>query len=44
MIPDGVKVPIEGPTALLHHNVKEFSNLAALLPLVYEEEKDNWMV
>lgn len=42
MIPDGVKVPLEGPTALLHHNVKEFSNLAALLPLVYKEEKDNW--
>ncbi len=41
-IPDGVQVPIQGPTDLLGHNVKEFANLAALLPKVYAEEKDNW--
>jgi hypothetical protein len=30
-----------GPKALLNHNIKEFSNLAAILPEVYKEEKDN---
>ncbi|MCC8122242.1 MAG: phloretin hydrolase [Oscillospiraceae bacterium] len=42
-IPDGVKVPSMGPVCLLNHNVKEFSNLARILPLVYAEEKDNWL-
>lgn len=42
MIPDGMKVPMEGPVALLNHNVKEFANLAKILPTIYEEEKDNW--
>lgn len=41
-IPDGVKVPAAAPVALLNHNIKEFSNLAELLPKVYAEEKDNW--
>lgn len=41
-IPDGIKVPAAGPVCLLNHNVKEFSNLARLLPKVYYEEKDNW--
>ena len=41
-IPDGVSVPAAGPVALLNHNVKEFSNLSVILPLVYKEEKDNW--
>jgi hypothetical protein len=27
---------------LFAHNLKEFTNLAAILPLVYAEEKDNW--
>lgn len=41
-IPDGMRIPEAGPVALLNHNVKEFSNLAHILPLVYAEEKDNW--
>ncbi|MCC8017980.1 MAG: phloretin hydrolase, partial [Lachnospiraceae bacterium] len=41
-IPDDVKIPAAGPLCLLHHNVKEFANLAAILPSLYEEEKDNW--
>lgn len=43
MIPDGVKVPEFVPKSLLTHNVKEFANLARLLPRVYAEEKNNWV-
>lgn len=42
-IPDGVSIPAAGPIALLKHNVAEFTNLAAILPEVYAEEKDNWL-
>lgn len=42
VLPDGVSVPNEGPRALYGHNIKEYSNLAAILPLIYAEEKDNW--
>ncbi|MBF7097253.1 DAPG hydrolase family protein [Alkalibacter mobilis] len=42
-IPDDLQIPIAGPEALLKHNIKEFSNLAEILPLVYKEEKDNWI-
>ena len=41
-IPDGVKVPAKGPVCLLNHNVKEFANLARILPSLYGEEKDHW--
>ncbi len=41
-IPDSVKVPAFVPKTLLAHNIKEFSNLARILPSIYEEEKDNW--
>lgn len=41
-IPDGMRMPPMGPMSLLMHNIKEFTNLAALLPRVYAEEKDNW--
>lgn len=41
-IPDGVVIPSAAPIALLRHNVIEFTNLAAILPQVYAEEKDNW--
>lgn len=37
-IPDGVKIPELAPLSLLKHNVKEFTNLAKILPLVYAEE------
>ncbi|MCR5667379.1 MAG: phloretin hydrolase [Eubacterium sp.] len=43
-IPDGVTIPKEGPMALLNHNVKEFSNLAKILPDLYAQEKDYWTV
>ncbi|MGL5434664.1 MAG: DAPG hydrolase family protein [Lachnospiraceae bacterium] len=42
VLPEGVKVPEMGPRALFAHNIKEFANLAAILPAIYEEEKDNW--
>ncbi len=41
-IPDNVKIPSEPVIALLDHNVKEFANLAAILPALYAEEKNNW--
>ena len=37
ILPEGVKVPVEAPKGLFAHNIKEFSNLAAILPEVYEE-------
>lgn len=43
-IPDGFTVPDAGPYCLLNHNVKEFSNLAKILPDLYAEEKDHWAV
>lgn len=42
-IPDGVTIPDAGMINLLHHNVKEFSNLARILSSIYAEEKDNWL-
>ena len=41
-LPEGVKIPVEVPRGLFAHNIKEFSNLAALLPEVYAENKDNF--
>jgi phloretin hydrolase len=41
-LPDGFRCPPMGPMALLLHNIKEFTNLAALLPRIYGEEKDNF--
>jgi len=35
-------VPEEVVRALFSHNIKEFSNLAKILPQVYVEEKNNW--
>jgi hypothetical protein len=42
LLPDGVCVPEIVPKGLFAHNLKEFGHLAAILPSVYEEEKDNW--
>lgn len=42
VLPDGVRIPEVAPVALLNHNVKEFTNLAAILAPLYAEEKDNW--
>lgn len=37
MLPDGVNMPLEPVQALLKHNIKEFTNLAAILPEVFAE-------
>lgn len=42
-LPDGMRMPIVGPMSLAMHNVKEFTNLAAILPQVFEEEKDRFL-
>ena len=41
-LPEGAKVPIEAARGLFAHNIKEFSNLASILPEVYAENKDNF--
>lgn len=43
MLPDGEITPMIKPKMLLAHNMKEFQNLADLLPRIYPEEKDNWV-
>lgn len=42
ILPEQEQTPIEKPKFLLAHNMKEFQNLADLLPRIYPEEKDNW--
>lgn len=42
IIPEGKEVPEIVPRSLFRHNIKEFTNLAAILPRVYSEEKNNW--
>lgn len=37
LMPPGITVPIEAAMGLAFHNVEEYSNLASLLPKVYEE-------
>ncbi|MCR5665576.1 MAG: phloretin hydrolase [Eubacterium sp.] len=39
-LPEGARVPDIAPKGLFAHNIKEFTNLAAILPKVYAEEKD----
>lgn len=43
ILPDGIKVPEIAVRNLFKHNIKEFSNLAKILPELYIEEKDNWL-
>ena len=38
-IPDGIKIPLNIAKGLYAHNIKEFSNLKAILPEVYKENK-----
>lgn len=38
-LPDGVSIPESVPKGLFGHNIKEFSNLASILPEVYKENK-----
>lgn len=42
MLPDDETTPLMKPQKLLEHNMREFTNLAELLPAIYSEEKDNW--
>lgn len=42
LLPPEVKLPDEVAMGLIEHNIKEFSNLAKILPSLYEEEKENW--
>jgi hypothetical protein len=41
-LPDGMRFPEVAVMSLAMHNIKEFTNLAAILPELYAEEKDNW--
>ena len=41
-IPEGVSIPPFVPQGLFAHNIKEFTNLAAILPTLYAEEKDTF--
>jgi len=41
-LPEGVKIPVEVTRGLFAHNIKEFTNLAAILPEVYADNKDNF--
>jgi hypothetical protein len=40
VIPPFVRIPVEAPMGLAFHNVAEFSHLAAILPEIYEENKN----
>ena len=42
LVPDGASVPPEVVRGLFAHNLKEFGHLAAILPRVYAENRDNW--
>lgn len=42
LAPDGVKIPGEPVKALLLHNIKEFTNLAAILPELYGRFRDSF--
>lgn len=39
VLPDGVRLPDFVPQNLFGHNIKEFTNLAAILPQVYRENQ-----
>lgn len=41
-LPDFARMPPMGPMALCLHNIKEFTNLAVMLPKIFNEEKDNF--
>lgn len=42
LLPPGIQVPLEVPQGLYAHNIKEFTHLAAILPQIYAEEKENF--
>ena len=37
ILPEGVRVPDVVPQGLFAHNIKEFTNLAAILPSLWKE-------
>lgn len=37
LLPDGIQIPVQAPMGLAFHNVEEYSNLAAILPDLYNE-------
>jgi hypothetical protein len=39
-LPEGVRMSMDAPRGLFAHNIKEFTNLAAVLPAIYAEQKD----
>ena len=41
-LPDNVRFPEMVLKGLNLHNIKEFTNLAALLPRIFPEERDNF--
>lgn len=40
-IPEGVSIPPFVPQGLFAHNIKEFTNLASILPTLYAEREMN---
>ena len=42
VLPEGMRVPDIAPKALYAHCIKEFTNLGAILPELYAENKDNF--
>ena len=42
IVPDDVRIPDFVPMGLFAHNIKEFTNLAAILPAVYAENRDQF--
>lgn len=42
LLPPDVTLPDEAAMGMVGHCIKEFANLAKILPSVYKEEKDNW--
>ena len=42
LLPEGVQAPLDAVKGLFAHNLKEYGQLATILPKVYAEEKDNW--
>lgn len=43
-LPDGMRFQPLPVMLLCLHNIKEYANLATLLPKIYAEQKDNWEV
>ncbi|MCD7864459.1 MAG: phloretin hydrolase [Clostridiales bacterium] len=43
VLPDGMRYPDMAAMSLALHCAKEYHNLAAILPQLYAEEKDNWL-